>query len=639
MPDSRHVLVKVTPSGVTVDQLVTQAVEPGLVAENGVTGRGASGNTVAVYASPAARSLGEPTSAPDTTAIQEDQTAKIDRGDLAVVDVATGSMRRLTRETHPSWYAPSPDGQMVAFAENRGTRDGNNWRRVIDLYVVSLHDSASRLVGPHLQQEVGRISWSPDSKWLAYTELGAGGDGDAYVVAATGGAARNISHGSHADFNLLSDGFGAARVPLWDPASSAIYLIAADTVWRATLRDGTATAVAAIPGQEIVEAVASRDGRYWSRDGGQSMYVKIRDKETKAMGYAQLQLDSGKIVRQFSEPMAYGPFEYALLGDAAEVGSQFVYVAEDAGHPGDVWLSDTSLASPRQLTHLNPQLDSYAMGASQIMAWDGLDGRRLHGALLLPADYKPGQRYALIVNLCGGNSCSQAVNQFGVSVKQALENGQLFATRGYAVLVPDAPQEAGTPMADLAKAILPGINRLVELGIADPDRLGVIGHSYGGYATLALLVQTARFKAAVTSAAPANWFTLYGELSPTGDAWGIGVTEDGQGLMRGTPWQRRDKYIENSPYFYLDRITTPVLIVQGANDEGVYAYNSDELFVGLRRLGREAVYLKYEGEGHFLTKYENRVDYLTRIVAWFGARLSRKECPQNRGAGAGPAPR
>jgi dipeptidyl aminopeptidase/acylaminoacyl peptidase len=194
---------------------------------------------------------------------------------------------------------------------------------------------------------------------------------------------------------------------------------------------------------------------------------------------------------------------------------------------------------------------------------------------------------------------------------------QLLATRGYAALVPDAPQGIVTPMADLAKAILPGVNKAIEMGIADPDRLGVMGHSYGGYSTLSLLVQTQRFRAAISSAAPANWFTLYGELSPTGDAWGIGVTEDGQGLMRSTPWERRDKYIENSPYFYLDRVQTPLLLMQGTADEGVYPNNSDEIFVGLRRLGKSAVYLKYKDEGHFLSKYENRLDYLNRAIAWF----------------------
>jgi dipeptidyl aminopeptidase/acylaminoacyl peptidase len=261
------------------------------------------------------------------------------------------------------------------------------------------------------------------------------------------------------------------------------------------------------------------------------------------------------------------------------------------------------------------------MGVSRIVTWQGLDGQPLRGALLLPANYRPDRRYPLIVRVWGGESSAYAVNQFGLTSTYLLENMQLFATRGYAAFVPDAPRGARTPMADVAKAILPGVSKVVELGVADPNRLGVMGHSIGGYSVLALLVQTPRFKAAVSSAAPANWFTLYGELSPAGDAWGIGVTEDGDGRMHRTPWESRDKYIENSPYFYLDRIETPLLLMQGTADEGVYAYNSDEVFVGLRRLGKEAIYLKYAGEGHSLSTFSNRHDYLTRVLAWFDARL------------------
>lgn len=114
------------------------------------------------------------------------------------------------------------------------------------------------------------------------------------------------------------------------------------------------------------------------------------------------------------------------------------------------------------------------------------------GALLLPTGYSPGTRYPLILDVYGGSSPSTQVNRFGLG-HGGYTNGQMLATRGYAVLKPDAPQHLGTPMVDLAKSILPGVNRLIEMGIADPDRLGVWGQSYGGYTTLSLLVQSKRF--------------------------------------------------------------------------------------------------------------------------------------------------
>src|SRR6266536_4930004 len=114
---------------------------------------------------------------------------------------------------------------------------------------------------------------------------------------------------------------------------------------------------------------------------------------------------------------------------------------------------------------------------------------------------------------------------------------------------------------------MPGVDKIVELGIADPDRLGVMGHSYGGYSTLALIVQTTRFKAAIDYAGYANIMSQYGSMLNDGSRhFGIAWNEEGRGSMGGSPWQYRDRYIENSPVFFLDRVQTPLLIIQGTAD-------------------------------------------------------------------------
>src|SRR5260370_30563974 len=102
-------------------------------------------------------------------------------------------------------------------------------------------------------------------------------------------------------------------------------------------------------------------------------------------------------------------------------------------------------------------------------------------------------------------------------------------------------------MADLAKTVLPGVDKVIELGIADADRLGVIGHSYGGYSTLSLLVQTKRFKAGMMIDGFGDLIASYGQMGLDGTAFGTSVAEQGQQLMGGTPWEFRERYIENSP--------------------------------------------------------------------------------------------
>lgn len=262
------------------------------------------------------------------------------------------------------------------------------------------------------------------------------------------------------------------------------------------------------------------------------------------------------------------------------------------------------------------------MGATRLVEWRSVDGDVLHGALLLPSDYEEGNKYPLIVWVYGGARGSNSVNHFGLAYGAAF-NLQSLATRGYAVLFPDAPQHLGTPMIDLAKTILPGIDKVIEMGIADPDRLGVMGHSYGGYSALSLIVLTNRFKAAVIADGAGDLIGQYGQMNRDGSAFGTSITEKGQGLIGGTPWEFRDRYIENSPIFFLDRVNTALLIVNGGEDTAVAPFLGDEVFVGLRRLGKEVEYAKYSGEGHspVYWSYLNQLDVCTRVISWLNEHL------------------
>jgi dipeptidyl aminopeptidase/acylaminoacyl peptidase len=170
------------------------------------------------------------------------------------------------------------------------------------------------------------------------------------------------------------------------------------------------------------------------------------------------------------------------------------------------------------------------------------------------------------------------------------------------------------------------VNKTIEMGVADQDRLGLMGHSYGGYSTLSLIVQTKRFKAAMDVDGLADLIGAYGAMQEGGAAFGTSIAEQGQGLMGGTPWQFLKRYLENSPIFYLDRVETPLLIVHGASDTTVPPFLGDEVFVGLRRLGKKVEYARYEGEGHSPSywSYANQVDFCNRMISWFDLYLERQ---------------
>jgi dipeptidyl aminopeptidase/acylaminoacyl peptidase len=157
------------------------------------------------------------------------------------------------------------------------------------------------------------------------------------------------------------------------------------------------------------------------------------------------------------------------------------------------------------------------------------------------------------------------------------------------------------------------------MGVADPARVGIIGHSYGGYSALALITQSRVFKAAVMRAGFGNLIAAYGQLSPDGTNYLLPWAETGQGRMGGTPWQVPERYLENSPILHLDRVKAPLLIVHGSADDAISDHLAEEVFVGLRRLDKRVDYVRYTGEGHWEGRWSlaNQIDYLKRVIQWF----------------------
>ena len=229
----------------------------------------------------------------------------------------------------------------------------------------------------------------------------------------------------------------------------------------------------------------------------------------------------------------------------------------------------------------------------------------------------------MITWVYGGAEGSLAARHFGLD-GEGIDNMQFFASRGYAVLFPDAPLRIGSPVKDLLSTVTPAVRRAIDIGVADPDRLGVMGQSYGGYSVFALISHINLFRAAVARAAQANLISFSLTFrDATGDAVGLPWAERGQGRMGGPLWQFRTRYIENSPIFYLDQVQTPVLLVHGGMDQTVPSYLGDELFVSLRRLGKTVIYVKYPNEDHWEGDWSisDMTDELQRIVAFFDSNL------------------
>jgi dipeptidyl aminopeptidase/acylaminoacyl peptidase len=248
-----------------------------------------------------------------------------------------------------------------------------------------------------------------------------------------------------------------------------------------------------------------------------------------------------------------------------------------------------------------------------VIEWKTADGQALRGALLLPPTYRAGQRLPLVVWVYGGSMGSNSANTFGL-VSSTVFNMQVLATRGYAVLFPDAPVRVGSPMADLLRTVLPGVDAAIEQGYADAERIALMGQSYGSYSVLALITQTNRFKAAVITAAVLHPDLAAGYLGNTG------YYEKGQGNMGASIWENRSRYIDNSPLYLFDRIQTPLLIGQGERDGDLVP--SEAIFAALQRLEKPVEFRLYQGEGHVITRRPNVMDFWQRRLDFLASHLN-----------------
>jgi dipeptidyl aminopeptidase/acylaminoacyl peptidase len=611
--DSRRLLCKVLPAGMSVAE--ANALIPRTEEGRRFASVGPDQPSVFVLKSEA-RKASDRKADPPTPNVQASTFANRSLADLAILDLASGKVIRIAERVKPLWYAFSPDEKYIAYSDLQGFVP--NTQQAV--YALKLYEVASRQTkvlkeGVYLVYGI-EVNWSPDGRHLAYISSGQLAKGEVNVVSIPDGARKNLGSDTIPSFD---PGDGESP-PLWDRAGGAVFGVGRDgKLWRIDVATGAGTLVGEVPGSTIQSIVTRPEfPTIWLTDGGQAVWVTTRETAGDRAGIFRIELSSGKRQAALLEPKSLsGVFNL----DASDATGTIVYVAQDQQHLPDAWKLDSKTLRTDQVSHLNAGLEAFELGNARLIEYRGMNGQRLKSALLLPPGYQTGHRLPLVAWVYGGSIGSNYVNSFGSWGDIPMFNMHILATRGYGVLFPDTPLGPGTAMKDLYETVMPAVNAAIEQGYADPDRLAVTGQSYGSYSSLALIAQTKRFKAAIITAAAIHpdLFAAYLEMSSDGSAGSIGYYEQGQGNMGGNIWERRDRYLDNSPIFSFDQIETPVLIGQGEKDGRLIA--SDAIFVGLRRLGKEVEYRIYEGEGHVLTRKANVLDFWKRRLDFLDRQL------------------
>jgi acylaminoacyl-peptidase len=295
-------------------------------------------------------------------------------------------------------------------------------------------------------------------------------------------------------------------------------------------------------------------------------------------------------------------------------GKRMAVVMNDTTHCPDLYLIDGT-GKPRRLTNLNPQVDTWKLPRISTVSWKGVHGDTVEGILELPPDYKEGQKLPLVVELHGGPTTATRFH-----LRFWIYGRTLLPARGYALLSPNYRGSTGYGdkfLTDLVghendievADILAGVDALVARGIADPERLGVMGWSNGGFLTNCLITKSTRFKAASSGAGIVDWVMEWG----SNDEPAYSMV-----FKKGFPWNRAAAFQKSSPTYALERIRTPTLIHVGGNDERCPPSHSRMLYRALKEYVHVPTELViYPNEPHGLSKYSHREAKMRWDLAWF----------------------
>jgi len=310
----------------------------------------------------------------------------------------------------------------------------------------------------------------------------------------------------------------------------------------------------------------------------------------------------------------------------AKDANVYLLTAQSFKESPELETTDNSFKELRKVSDANPQQAQINWGTSELVAYKNGDGVALSAALYKPENFDPHKKYPMMVYIY--EKLTQNLNHYVEPRPMHSINISYYVSNGYLVLTPDIVYTIGYPGQSALKCVLPAIQAVVDQGIVDENAIGIQGHSWGGYQIAYMVTQTKRFKAVAAGAPVADMISAY-----DGIRWGTGLPrqfqyERTQSRIGGSIWQYPTRFIENSPIFWADRVTTPVMILQNDADDAVPWYQGIEFYLALRRLGKEVYFFVYNGEPHGLRRRPDQKDYTIRLQQYFDHFLKGAPAPE-----------
>ncbi len=466
-------------------------------------------------------------------------------------------------------------------------------------------------------------------------------DGSAYhTLHIATGEEHNVTSGLDAefadtDYDTPTDvtpprGFGPGG---WLEGDEAVLLYDKHDIWRVAPdgSGGTRLTRGAETGTTHRMARVVGDDDEPGLDPGSRPYLTLYHERTEQRGYARLARgwaeargQDGAGDRSAAEALV---LRDAFVGSLARADSTDVmlYSEERFDDPPDLFTAGPDLANATRVSNLNPFIDDVAWGRAELVDFVSESGRDLQFVLLLPANYEEGRAVPTIVYTY--EILPPQMHFFRTPSERDYYNYTVWTQHGYAVLLPDIVYTAREPGVSALESVRAAVAKAVEMGVTDPDAVGLIGHSWGGYQATYLPTRTDIFAASVAGAPLTDFVSFMGQLH-----WNPGIAEvshweTGQARMEVPFWEDPEAHRRNSPIHEVHNMNTPLLMAFG-NEDGVVDWDQGtEFFNFARRAERQMVLLVYEGEDHGFRQEANQKDYHRRILEWFGHYLKGEPAP------------
>jgi len=524
---------------------------------------------------------------------------------VTAFDATTSQPRELVPEMMVGSYTLAEDGSAVAYAEDIAKKTD------YDSFGSETALKARQLAGGQpktllASTKGAQVAWAEDGRRFAYSR-----DGRVFVASVDSGDAKQVAGPAESRRGETPDTSKAAReraakerfsVVRYSPAGDALLISNREGMWLLNIASGSRDLIVATDDSSQTSPRTSLAA--WSRDGQQLYFTKASRTQWER-GFVRYDRGSKRLDDLVKDGRNYSGLRLSKDG-------KITVVAIAAGNrPADIYVADANLGGMRRLVESNPQLNDKRIGPTELVSFLDADGHRKYAVVYYPGDYQKGKAYPTIFNVY------EDFFDDSFDVRTNVLTGH-----GYIVVQPSVDFDIGYPGEAWLKGVTAAANKLIEMGVTDSARMGVQGQSYGGYATNLLVTQTNRFKAAINISGKVDLISFYTD-SPRLGVRNVNAAEKTQDRIGATMWQQPQKYVQHSAVMFADRITTPLMLITGAQDSNVPADNTREMYYALRRLGKECVWVNYMNGGHGggTATAEDFLDMQRRMLQWYDAKL------------------